>query len=100
MTLDGWSSGILRTLLYAHPYAWMFFVPFVVITSFAILNLFVAILVEAMQNKALASNRRKLKKIKSIEIKESKQIQSEIKDLKAQLDEMKELLTELAKKKD
>lgn len=98
MTLDGWSSGILRTLLYSHPYAWMFFVPFVVITSFAILNLFVAILVEAMQSKALASNRKKLKKIKSLEIKENKQIHSEIKDLKAQIEEMKELLNQLAKK--
>ena len=31
------------------PLAWMFFVPFILITSFAVLNLFIGIIVDAMQ---------------------------------------------------
>ncbi len=32
-----------------YPFAWLFFVPFIVATSFAILNLFIGIIVDAMQ---------------------------------------------------
>ena len=31
------------------PLAWIFFVPFVVVTSFAVLNLFIALIVNSMQ---------------------------------------------------
>jgi len=32
-----------------HPFAWAFFVPFIVIATFTILNLFIGIIVSAMQ---------------------------------------------------
>jgi voltage-gated sodium channel len=32
-----------------HPYAWLFFIPFIVITTFWVLNLFIGIIVNAMQ---------------------------------------------------
>ncbi|MBP0616389.1 ion transporter [Jiella mangrovi] len=50
MTLESWSMGIVRPVMEAFPYAWAFFVPFIVITSFAVLNLFVGIIVDAMQS--------------------------------------------------
>ena len=31
------------------PLAWLFFVPFIIVTSFAVLNLFIGIIVDAMQ---------------------------------------------------
>ena len=31
------------------PYAWLFFVPFIVVTSFTVLNLFIALIVNSMQ---------------------------------------------------
>lgn len=40
--------GIVRPVLEVYPYAWLFFIPFVVITSFAVLNLFIALLVNSM----------------------------------------------------
>ncbi|KAA5607414.1 ion transporter [Roseospira marina] len=49
MTLESWSMGIVRPVMDAFPYAWLFFVPFIVATSFAILNLFIGIIVDAMQ---------------------------------------------------
>jgi len=50
MTLESWSMGIVRPILEVQPYAWLFFVPFILITSFAVLNLFIAVIVNAMQS--------------------------------------------------
>ena len=49
MTLESWSMGIVRPVMSVYPLAWLFFVPFIVTTSFAILNLFIGIIVDAMQ---------------------------------------------------
>ncbi|HEY9079488.1 ion transporter [Magnetovibrio sp.] len=50
MTLESWSMGIVRPVMEVHPYAWLFFVPFIMITTFAIVNLFIGIIVDAMQS--------------------------------------------------
>ena len=50
MTLESWSMGIVRPVMEVFPYAWMFFVPFILCTSFAVLNLFIAIIVNAMDD--------------------------------------------------
>ena len=49
MTLESWSMGIVRPVMDVHPYAWVFFLPFIIITSFTVLNLFIAIIVNSMQ---------------------------------------------------
>lgn len=49
MTLESWSMGIVRPVMEVHPYSWVFFIPFIVLTSFAVLNLFIGIIVSAMQ---------------------------------------------------
>lgn len=49
MTLESWSMGIVRPTMEYYPLAWIFFVPFIIITSFAVLNLFIGIIVDAMQ---------------------------------------------------
>lgn len=49
MTLEGWSMGIVRPVMQEHPYAWAFFVPFIVVATFTILNLFIGIIVTTMQ---------------------------------------------------
>ena len=50
MTLESWSMGIVRPTMELYSWAWIFFVPFIVLTSFAVLNLFIAIIVNAMQS--------------------------------------------------
>ncbi len=52
MTLESWSQGIVRPVLEVHPLAWLFFIPFILMTSFAVLNLFIGIIVDAMQEQA------------------------------------------------
>ncbi|MDW3094772.1 MAG: ion transporter [Gammaproteobacteria bacterium] len=49
MTLESWSMGIVRPVMEHFPYSWIFFVPFIITTSFAVLNLFIGIIVDAMQ---------------------------------------------------
>jgi len=49
MTLESWSMGIVRPVMEDYPHAWLFFVPFVIVTSFAVLNLFIALIVNSMQ---------------------------------------------------
>jgi voltage-gated sodium channel len=49
MTLESWSMGIARPVMETHPYAWLFFIPFILVATFTILNLFIAIIVNTMQ---------------------------------------------------
>jgi voltage-gated sodium channel len=49
MTLESWSMGIVRPVMAEHPTAWIFFVPFIVITAFSVLNLLIGLLVNTMQ---------------------------------------------------
>lgn len=48
MTLESWSMGIVRPVMNIYPYSWIFFVPFIAVTSFTVLNLFIGIIVDAM----------------------------------------------------
>lgn len=48
MTLEGWPD-IVRTVMQQKPFAWMFFVTYILIATFSVLNLFIAVVVDAMQ---------------------------------------------------
>jgi len=50
MTLESWSMGIVRPVLEVYPYAWLFFVPFILVTTFAVVNLVVGLIVNSMQD--------------------------------------------------
>jgi voltage-gated sodium channel len=49
MTLESWSMGIVRPVMEQYPLAWALFVPFILVTSFTVLNLFIGVIVDAMQ---------------------------------------------------
>lgn len=49
MTLDGWSD-LVREVLPVHPWAPAFFVPYILLSAFTVLNLFIAVIVDAMQH--------------------------------------------------
>ncbi len=52
MTLESWSMGIVRPVMEQHPQAWAFFVPYIILATFTILNLFIGIIVSTMQELA------------------------------------------------
>ena len=49
--------GIVRPVMVEHPYAWIFFIVFILIATFTMLNLFIAIIVNAMQTFTEEENR-------------------------------------------
>ncbi|MEP2534322.1 ion transporter [Shimia sp.] len=50
MTLESWSMGIVRPVMETYAYAWVFFVPFILLTTFIVLNLVVGLVVNSMQD--------------------------------------------------
>jgi voltage-gated sodium channel len=86
MTLESWSMGIVRPVMEKFPYAWAFFVPYIVVTTFAVLNLFIGIIVSAMQSEH-----------DKIVEEEQQSIAQGAKDERAQmLQELREIKTEVA----
>jgi len=49
MTLEGWTDGVVRPIMKVYPYAWLFFIPFILMVTFSVLNLFIAIIVNSME---------------------------------------------------
>jgi voltage-gated sodium channel len=86
MTLESWSMGIVRPVMEVYPLAWAFFVPFILTTSFTVLNLFIGIIVDAMQSQHQA------------EVDEAAATESEARaaDTQKILDELAALRAELA----
>lgn len=50
MTLESWSMGIVRPVMEYYPHAWIFFIPFIMVTTFAVVNLLVGLIVNSMQD--------------------------------------------------
>ena len=50
MTLESWSMGIVRPVMEVYPLAWGFFLPFIMVTTFAVVNLLVGLIVNSMQD--------------------------------------------------
>ncbi|MBQ7607419.1 MAG: ion transporter [Desulfovibrionaceae bacterium] len=50
MTLESWSMGIARPVMETYPHAYLFFVPFVLLSAFIVLNVFIAILIGGMDD--------------------------------------------------
>jgi voltage-gated sodium channel len=48
MTFDDWSAGIVKPLMAEHPWAWVFFVVFILLSTFMVLNLFIGVVVSAL----------------------------------------------------
>jgi voltage-gated sodium channel len=52
MTLEGWSGDVVRPVMAQYPYAWAVFLPYIIVVTFAVLNLFIGIVVDAMQQQS------------------------------------------------
>lgn len=57
MTLDGWTS-IIRPLIQIDPRSYLFFVPFILLTSYVILNIFIAIIINGMREARIKNEMR------------------------------------------
>ena len=50
MTLEGWSEEIARPIMAIYPSAWIFFLIFIFISTFIVVNLFVAVIVDSINS--------------------------------------------------
>ena len=91
MTLESWSMGIVRPVMDQFPFAWIFFVTFILITSFAVLNLFIGIIVDAMQRLDAEESRIRHQETGEI-LEESEEIHLEIRALRSEIGRLSDLL--------
>lgn len=88
MTLESWSMGIARPVMEQFPYAWLFFVPFILIATFTMLNLFIAVIVNAVQSMHDAEHKTELDAEKATQL----QLLQQMQQLKQQLSEVQQQL--------
>ncbi len=48
MTLESWSMGIARPVIAEFPFAWTYFVSFILVSSFIVMNVIVGVVVNAI----------------------------------------------------
>ena len=94
MTLESWSMGIVRPVMESYPVAWAFFVPFIIISSFTVLNLFIAIIVDSMQAMHEAEAKDVVETVSKVVYAEGDVLAAEIARLR---DEVRELRSELGR---
>lgn len=89
MTLESWSMGIVRPVLQKFPAAWLFFIPFIIITSFTVLNLFIAILVSATQSQHEAERKAEMEGMNKEAQDERNLIVTEIRNLRTEIETLR-----------
>ncbi|MEY4870927.1 MAG: hypothetical protein RLZZ563_257 [Pseudomonadota bacterium] len=81
MTMEGWADGVVRPVMEIHPYAWLFFIPFIFATSFAVMNLLVGLIVNSMQEVAEAD-------MKKFEVDQHDQVMARLAAIEAKLNQI------------
>jgi len=92
MTLESWSMGIVRPVMEEFPFAWLVFVPFILVTSFAVINLFIAVIVNAMTEQRQAASTSIRDEIHAVSKAEVSVLMLKMESLQNQMDEIKEML--------
>jgi voltage-gated sodium channel len=91
MTLESWSEANVRPILEHQPLAWMFFVPFILIATFVVLNLFIGVIVDSIQ-----TLRAQRESVQAEVVAEEIRMRQQGEDIAAILAEVKALRAEVA----
>lgn len=100
MTLESWSMGIVRPVMEVFPYAWAFFVPFIIITAFSVLNLFIGLLVNTMQGAVEAEEQQEFEVLRELVRSETDQVDMHVLELKEEISALRAELAKLAERRD
>jgi len=92
MTLESWSMGIVRPVMEVYPQAWLFFLPFILIATFTMLNLLMAVIVNAVQDVQQAELEHTQNSITAKVDAETETLQQELSKLHSELSEIKTLI--------
>ncbi|GAB2562345.1 ion transporter [Gracilibacillus alcaliphilus] len=82
-TLESWASGIFRPIFDQEPSSWLYFISFIVVTTFIMINLIVG---------EIVNNAQKISEEVEQDTGEIKEDTSEIKELRKEIREIKEML--------
>ncbi|MGD8587311.1 MAG: ion transporter [Chromatiales bacterium] len=94
MTLESWSMGIARPVMEQFPYAWAFFIPFILVATFTMLNLFIAIIVNAMQSYSEAEHQETTQALQSTQDHIEAGMHEELQRLRGEIGELKIMLAD------
>lgn len=95
MTMDGWRNEVVQKVMDAgHPYAWVFFLGFIFLASFAVLNLFIALIVEALQAEQEAMQEEQIGKLEEEALEAHEERRETLAALKALREEVAALRAE------
>jgi len=92
MTLESWSMGIVRPVMEVHPNAWLFFIIFILIATFTMLNLFIAIIVNAMHSFTEEENRETQAALNEARDHIEADLHQEMAALRSEIAELKQLM--------
>jgi voltage-gated sodium channel len=92
MTLEGWSEGVARPIMEKMPQAWIFFLLFIMISTFVVVNMFIAVIVDSLNN--LEKDTTKIKNEERSIHQDVSALRQQVADQKNDLDELKALLKE------
>jgi voltage-gated sodium channel len=84
MTGEAWSE-VARTVMAEVPMAWIFFIGYIAITTFTVLNLFIAVAVSAMEDEVSRERELKEKHHALVQqlLTEVQELRDEVRDLRA-----------------
>jgi voltage-gated sodium channel len=85
MTLEGWVEGVVKPIMEKHPYAWLFFIPFIIGTTFTVLNLFIGVIVGAMQEEHEKAAKAEIEAERDIVQEETEPLLRAVKELKSDI---------------
>jgi voltage-gated sodium channel len=83
MTLESWSDGIARPVMEKFPYAWIFFVLFILIATFVIVNLFIAVIVDSLTSGSSSEDSQAARDKSDVLQTEMQAMRQELRELKA-----------------
>jgi len=92
MTLESWSMGIVRPVMAVQPWSWLFFIPFILIATFTMLNLFIGIIVDTMQTMHESQHAVDREHVEEAMHRDSMQLEHEIRALREEIGGLRELL--------
>ena len=100
MTLESWSMGIVRPVMEVYPYAWVFFLPFILIATFVVLNLLMAVVVNAVQETQQVELEQTQQKMAEHMDADTRLLQDQLGEMQAQMKEIKAMLAAQVQKDD
>ena len=88
MTLESWSSAIARPVMDGMPFAEIYFISFILIATYTTLNIFIAIVVNTMNEVSLKDLKEEEEHIKDFVSEENKKLQLQLNQIQLQLNKL------------